>query len=125
MEIASLSNSYLATQTANLNRQIQKTDSFKDALEKAAANQNDMELLNACQEFEGYFIQMMYKEMRKTIDTSKSYIQKSNAEEIFQGMLDEEVAVSAAKKGSGIGLAEMMYKQMKRNFAAEGVSAAQ
>jgi flagellar protein FlgJ len=118
MELSALSNTYLAQEATRLNRQIQKTESFQDALEKAAATQSDKELLNACKEFEGYFIQMMFKEMRKTIDTSASFLPKSTTESIFQDMLDEEYSVMAAKNGKGIGLAEMMYKQMKRNFNA-------
>jgi len=119
MDISALSNAYLAQETARLNRQIGKTASFQEALENAAAAANDKELLSACKEFESYFIQMMFREMRKTIDTSASLIPKSNAENIFQDMLDEEYAAAAAKNGRGIGLAEMMYKQMKRNFTAE------
>lgn len=115
MDISSLNNAYLAQSTTRLNQQIQKTEGFKQALDNAAASQNDKELLNACQEFESYFLQMMFKEMRKTIDTSASFIPKSNTEEIFQDMLDEQYAEQTAKNGKGIGLAEMMYKQMKRN----------
>lgn len=116
MDISSLSNAYLSQTTTRLNQQIQKTQGFQETLENAAASQNDSELLSACQDFEGYFLQMMFKEMRKTVDTSSSFIPKSNTEEIFQDMLDEEYAVQTAKNGRGIGLAEMMYTQMKRNY---------
>jgi len=119
MDISALSNAYLAQETARLNRQIGKTESFKDALESAVAAADDKELLSACKEFESYFIQMMLREMRKTVDTSARLIPKSNAENIFQDMLDEQYASEAAKNGRGIGLAEMMYKQMKRSSAAE------
>ena len=119
MDIQALSNTYLTQETAKLNRQIKKTESFQSVLENAAAVQNDEELLSACKEFESYFIQMMFKAMRKTIDTSASLIPKSNAENIFQDMLDEEYAASSVKNGRGIGLAEMMYKQMKRSYAAQ------
>ena len=122
MNISSVSNAYLTSQTARLNAQIEKTSSFEAALEKAAKMRDDQELLYACEEFEGYFLQMMFREMRKTIDRSGRLIPVSNAENIFQDMLDEQVSISLAHNGRGVGLATAMYKQMKRNINA--VSAA-
>lgn len=101
--------------TTKFNTEQQKIDSFQATLENAAEKQNDNELLTACQEFEAYFIQYMFKEMRKTVDTSNSLFPKSQTEEVFQDMLDEEYSKSVAKNNNGIGLADMMYKQMKRN----------
>ncbi len=74
----------------------------------------DKELMAACKTFEGYFLQMMFKSMRSTIDTSGSVIPQSNAEKIFQDMLDEETSKKAAEGGNGIGLAQMLYKQLSR-----------
>ena len=70
--------------------------------------------MDACKTFEGYFLQMMYKSMRNTVDTSGSFMKQSNAEKIFQDMLDEENSKKAAGSGNGIGLAEMLYKQLSR-----------
>ncbi|GHU74267.1 hypothetical protein FACS1894188_01990 [Clostridia bacterium] len=102
----------------DLNDDINKTNSFQDALKRAAEEQDDVKLKNACEEFEAYFIQTMFKEMRKTVDTSKSYIPMTNADNIYRDMLDEEYSKNAAKSG-GIGLAAMMYKQMKQEGITE------
>ena len=88
-----------------------KTASFQDMLEQAAASQDSAELRRACVEFESYFTQLMFKEMRKTVPTENSLFPKSNAETIFQDMLDEEYAKRAAQAG-GIGLADMLYRQL-------------
>lgn len=119
MDILSVSNAYASSQAARINAQVEKAQNFQDTLEKAAANKSDAELLYACKEFESYFIQMMFKEMRKTVDTSHRLIPVSNAENIFQDMLDERISINLAHNGRGIGIAESMYKQMKRTQNAE------
>ena len=67
--------------------------------------------------FESYFIQMMFREMRRSSETlnENSFIPRSQAERIFTEMLDEETAIQAAENG-GIGLADMIYKQMTRHL---------
>jgi flagellar protein FlgJ len=73
------------------------------------------ELRHAAEMFESYFLQMMFREMRKTTVNENSFIPKSHAEKIFQEMLDEQVSKDAASAG-GIGLADMIYKQMTRHL---------
>ncbi|MDR1664550.1 MAG: rod-binding protein [Clostridiales bacterium] len=96
----------------------QKTlENFQSVLEKAQQNQSagdakrNEEIREACEEFESYFLQMMFREMRKTSFSEGGLFEKSHAEQIFTDMLDEEVSKQSAKHG-GIGIAEMMYKQM-------------
>ena len=76
-------------------------------LEKAYTEKDDQELRAACKEFETTFINMLFKEMRKTVGSSDSNF----AMDTYQQMLDEELAESASK-GNGIGIAEMMYNQL-------------
>jgi len=72
---------------------------------------NDQEtILNAALEFEAYFIQVMFREMRSTINTESGILPQSQAQEIFQDMLDEQTARSAAANG-GIGLAQQIFRQ--------------
>ena len=76
-------------------------------LEKAYTEKDEKELKEACQEFEATFINMLFKEMRKTVGSSDS----SFALDTYQGMFDEEIS-SAVSQGKGIGIADMMYKQL-------------
>ena len=71
-------------------------------------------LHEACEGFEAMFLSMMYKQMRATVPENELFGKKSNAIKIFEDMRDTELMNSAAKSG-GIGLADMMYKQLTIN----------
>lgn len=89
-----------------------KTESFSKALESALENKDEKDLKKACVEFESYFLNMMFKSMRKTIVPG---MEKSNAEKMFQDMLDQEMCQNIAESG-GIGFADMMYKQLAKEI---------
>ena len=94
----------------------QEASSFQSALESAQNNlQNldDYELRHATREFEAFFINMLFRQMRQSTGNEHSLIPKSNAEQIFQEMLDEEKSRIAADSG-GIGLADMMFRQLRQ-----------
>ena len=114
MDIPSINNSDIAAFISN-NQQNQATiESFNNVFSKALEDHTAMEekeLRNACEMFESYFLQMMFREMRKTSFDENGYIPKSFAEKTFIDMLDEEVSKSLAKSG-GVGLAEQLYRQM-------------
>ncbi len=103
--------------TASLEKSKQLTDkvsnkSFEDALKKAAESGDDEKLKSACQEFESVFLNMMLASMRKTIPDG-GLMEKSQATETFESMLDEEYSKSLSKSG-GIGLADVLAKQLKK-----------
>jgi len=85
-------------------------NSFKYALESAFNEQDEQKLRQVCRDFESLFINMMYKQMRATIPKSE-LLPDNLARQTFEGMLDEELAKEASK-GKGIGLGEMLYKQL-------------
>lgn len=68
----------------------------------------------AAEAFESYFIQMMLREMRRTIPDEGGLIPTSQAERIFTEMLDEEISKEAARAG-GIGLAQVIVQQLARD----------
>ena len=76
-----------------------------------AEEREAQKLREACQGFEAMFLSMMYKQMRATVPESGLFGKKSNAIKIFEDMRDTELMNAAAKSG-GIGLADMMYKQL-------------
>jgi flagellar protein FlgJ len=74
-------------------------------------------IVNAAREFEAYFLQMMLREMRRTIpQQEEGMFAKSTAEEIFTDKLDEQRARDMAAAG-GIGLADMMVMQMTMGYS--------
>ncbi len=81
----------------------------------------DAELMDACKQFEAYFIEQMYKGMMKTIPESESTSNYTNTimdyykDQMIQGIAEETT------KQSGLGLAQMLYEQMKRNYGLDAV----
>ena len=108
---------------ADMHRQTAELNRFQDVLTQAIESQEEQDraaIRAAAEEFESFFIQMMFREMRNTTLNENSFIPRSNAEQIFTDMLDEEVARQSASSG-GIGIADMIYRQMTKNFSARVV----
>jgi flagellar protein FlgJ len=77
---------------------------------KSAAKQNSPEAFkSAAKQFEGIFINMLLKSMRATVPTSG--LNDSSAQKMYQGMFDQQISQTMAQRG--IGLADMMVKQLK------------
>lgn len=81
---------------------------------KQSMNRDAKSLKKSCQDFEAIFIQSMFKAMRKTIPDGGMF-EKDTAHEIYQDMLDSEVASEISRRQS-MGLAEQMYRQMEKNL---------
>lgn len=76
--------------------------------EKAARN---ITIRKACNEFEAIFTNEILKSMRRTVEKSDLF-HGGQAEEIYESMLDQELAKSMAGRG-GNSLGELMYRQLK------------
>jgi len=93
-------------------------DALENTLGKVGQKATEEELMNACKEFEAYFIEQMYKGMEKTIMKAEED-ESSNANQylnFFKDMQTEAYAKATAEQGNGIGLAQQLYEQMKRNY---------
>lgn len=92
----------------------QETTEFAAKLEKAAAALKDdkekAKLKEVCKDMEAVFLNLMLSKMRETVPKSK-LMGDSSQEELFQSMLDSEMTKNLAKAG-GMGLADMLYKQL-------------
>lgn len=95
------------------------TDAFKKTLEQAASDKDLEKLKVASQEFEAYFVNTLFKEMRKTIQDG-GLTEKSQARETFEGMLDEEMSKLIGKKG-GFGIADLIYENMSRIYGNQKI----
>ena len=112
-----------ALKGAELNENAQKTNrlkrSFKAILEEKNKQMNDKQkkeynakLMDASQQMEALFIQIMLKSMRKTVHES-GFFGKSLAKDIFSDMLYEEYSKIMAKSGQ-FGLAKEIYEQLQK-----------
>ncbi len=88
---------------------------IKQLAENANNKKDDKELLKACQDFEAIFTHILLKSMRSTIPESE-LIEKTTATEMFEDMYDQELATTLSKGQNGLGIAQMLYNQMKRNI---------
>ncbi|MGO1528026.1 rod-binding protein [Senegalia sp. (in: firmicutes)] len=86
----------------DMNNLVQKT-----ATEKT---KDQEKLLEACKDFEAIFTNIMFKEMNKTVIEAS---EKSKGREIFTDMFYEELANEVSDGENSMGIANMIYKQMK------------
>ena len=66
-------------------------------------------LHKAAQEFEAYFVQQMFTQMRKAVP--QDGMMHSKGEDMFRDLLDQQVGEDIAK-GKGIGLSDSLYRQL-------------
>lgn len=82
---------------------------------RQSAKQNSPEALKAsAKQFEGLFINMMLKSMRQA--TAASGQEQSQDSQLYTSMLDQQLSQTMAQRG--IGLADMMLRQMQRQPGA-------
>ena len=111
MEISNISS--LQMQNANLQRVQAQGQGFEEALESAVAQGNSAEIRNAAIEMESFFINQMFQAMRRTVPEGEGIFERSNAQRIWEEMLDEEKSINLAQAG-GLGLADVLYEQLTR-----------
>lgn len=85
---------------------------FQKFLDKAAAAKEDKQIKEAADQFEALFIFQMMQRMRATV-MKGGLLEENMGEQVFRGMLDQEYSMKMAEAGK-LGLAEMVYEQMKR-----------
>lgn len=92
-------------------------DKLQEKLGGDYSNATDEELMSVCKEFESYFVEQIFKEMRKSIPESEfTSSATKNQNDYYQDALYQEYAKSVSEQGDGLGLAQMLYEQMKRNY---------
>ncbi len=88
------------------------------ALKDTGADKTDDELMDVCKQFEAYFVEQMFKEMEKTVPKSAmGYNTDDQLVNFFKDSLRQDLSAKAADQ-QGLGLAQMLYDQMKRNYSA-------
>lgn len=72
----------------------------------------DAALKKACREFESVLVAQMLKNMRSSVQKSDLF-GSSEKEEMFQGMLDDEIAKDISRTNS-FGIAQTLYNQLSQ-----------
>lgn len=88
---------------------VSQDSEFEAALKKAYDEGDKTKLKEVCTEFESLMLKNLYQQMKATVPKD-DFIGDSNAQDIFQGMLDDELMNKSSERG--VGIADMMYKQL-------------
>jgi len=125
MAISPLSGSSLPGLTGNDTAAIRRDADFASRMEQAVAKaeaaesktaikplsaEEDKKMREACQGMEAIFLNLMLSRMRDTVPKS-GLTGSSSQENIMRSMLDTEMTKNLAQTG-GIGLADMIYRQL-------------
>lgn len=112
MDISNISNLYSDIYSANN----QSASKLENTLNGDITNATDEELMDACKQFEAYFLEQMFKAMMNTIpksdDTSAS---GSTLMDYYTDEMVQQLAEDSTETNS-LGLAQTLYEQMKRNY---------
>lgn len=108
--LSGMNSSYLDTISKS------STSSVENTASKDYSSATDEELMDACKEFETYFVEQMFKSMRATVhkeeDSESSYM------DMFEDTLYQEYAQNVTESGQ-LGIAQALYEQMKRTYSME------
>lgn len=110
--ITGIYNNYIQNNATEATSKAAKELSQKKDYSKAT----DEELMDACKQFEAYFLEQCFKEMLKTVKTDDySSGSTTTMVDYFKDEMVKDVAEKSTDKQS-LGLAQMLYEQMKRNY---------
>ncbi|NPU84755.1 MAG: hypothetical protein HPY65_09730 [Syntrophaceae bacterium] len=81
-----------------------------------AAVARDKKLRKACADFEAVMTYQMLKTMRRTAPSLTS-ITKYPGKETYDMMMDQKVAEELSRRGKGLGIQDLLYRQLKGKVA--------
>lgn len=118
MDIGNLWNSGSINNMTDMAARNAAASKLEDQLKTGYKNASDEELLNACKQFEAYFLEQMFKAMQKTIPNYSAdgmAGSSSSLMDYYKEQMIQKVAEDSTEHSS-LGLAQMLYEQMKRNM---------
>ena len=115
MDISGLYNNYadyMSTTTPTTEAGV-KLDS---ALSTDQSKASDEELMKVCKQFESYFLEQVFKEMKKTVpEHDYASSGDSTRMDFFEGQAIQTLAAQSTEQNQ-LGLAQTLFEQMKRNY---------
>ena len=113
MELSGLTNIYGDYLTQQVDEA--KTAKMKNTVSKDYSQATDDELLDVCKQFEAYFLEQIFKQVEKTIIKDEENSSTSTLVDYFKDSAIADLATQSTQT-QGLGIAEMLYEQMKRNY---------
>ena len=121
MELGNLSNANLATEFAIQDAQRANVEKLRETAKRTSEAATDEELMSACKEFEAYLLEQVFKQMQKSVDFFKresgsdSTDGTSRLVDFFKDHTLQELSKTATET-QGLGIAQMMYENMKHHL---------
>lgn len=115
MEIGGVGSAYADYLTSQASGS--KATKLQNKLENSGKTADDQELKEACKEFEAYFVEQMFDAMMETTKLFSDEEENGYASKMVDYFKDSAVQelCSNVTEGQGIGIANILYEQMKRN----------
>ena len=111
--------------TQRIEKQIKEWADKKDTSKLSASDADKLvaehaKLQKAARDLEGVFVQQLLTAMDKTVDRSGGLMASGQAEGMFRDMMYENMATQMvqAPGGSGMGMADTIYRQMAAHLPA-------
>jgi Rod binding domain-containing protein len=120
MAVSSIGDTYLTNYSTTASDSV--SEQLTSQIQSAST---DEETLEACQEFESYMIEQMFKTMEETAkvfsddddeDDSSDYV------DMFQDNYLSTIAEQMVSSGQGLGIAEQLYESIKNNTGTSAVT---
>ena len=112
MDIGNISDLYSDVYKTNN----QSASKLEGKLEGDFTKATDEEMMDAYKQFEAYFVEQMFKSMIDTIPKSENTTAyTSNLMDYYTDEMVQKLATDSTETG-GLGLAQTLYEQMKRNY---------
>lgn len=116
MDIGNITSMYSDIYATSVN---QSTSKLEGKLDGDYSKATDDELMEVCKDFEAYFLEQMFKEMVKTIPgEEESSGSTSTMVDYYKDQMIQNIASDSTKQNS-LGLAQMLYEQMRRNYGLD------
>ena len=112
MDIGSLYTDYYSKVASD-----SKTNKLHQSAKKDLSGSTDEELMDVCKDFESYFVEQVLKQAMDVFTTGEE--SSSGAMNTLQGFYKDNLIKEYAGKiteNQEMGLAKMLYEQMKRNY---------
>ena len=103
----------------------QYSNDVQKVVSNAPKSETEKELMEACKQFEAYFLEQVFKEMTKTVDAFKSddsqmsdalsMTSSNSLVDYFKDLTIQDIASTSVDTQSN-GLAQMLYENMKRTY---------
>ena len=119
MDYSDVASMYSNTYASAANQTATRLQNTLDSANYSAASKD--ELMDACKQFEAYFVEQMFKAMMKTIPFDSN---TSNYTSTMMDYCKDQMVQSMAEENTtqgGFGLAQMLYEQMKRNYGISDI----